>query len=182
MPEQLDSFATATDMSDRTQGQVTAASHPFLERELEAATQDIRDFCGWHIAPARQVEYRRTGRLPDDVWLPAMEVQSIDSVTIDGTAWTDVAVQRVEFDRDTGWTNLTGRSVIVKYTAGFKKTPPNLLTATLEMAAAALGTSMGWTREQAAGVSVDYGRAGGGIDPDSPGGRRLAAYRIGRLP
>lgn len=181
MPD-TERFATEQDMADRTQGQVTAASHPFLARELDAATQDIRDFCRWHIAPARPVTFRRVGRTADDVWLPTMNIASIDAVTIDGTEWDANALSAVEFDPDTGWTNLYGRNVAITYTAGYEKVPANLVTATLELAAAALGTSLGHTREQAGTVSVTYGRAGGGIDEDSPGGQRLIAYRIGRLP
>lgn len=181
MPE-TDSFATPQNMADRTQGQITAASHPFLQRELDAATEDIRNFCRWHVAPVRALTYRRVGRYADDVWLPAMNIESIDAVTIDGTVWDANALSAVEFDPDSGWTNLCGRSVIIGYTAGFEKVPANLITATLELAAGALGTSLGYEKEQAGGVSVTFGHAGGGIDEDSIGGQRLIAYRIGRLP
>ena len=179
---ETENFATPEDMADRTLGQITEASHPFLQRELDAATQDIRDFCRWHVAPSRQLTYRRAGRRVDDVWLPAMEIQTVDAVTIDGTVFDANALSGVEFDPSTGWTNLRGRSVVVKYTAGFEKVPANLVTATLELAATALGTSLGFAREQAGTVSVTFDRAGGGVDAGSAGGQRLIAYQLGRLP
>lgn len=177
-----DLFARPADMSDRTQGEINEDDYPYLERELAAATADIRDFCRWHVYPQKPVEYRRVGASPDDVWLPAMRIKSIDAVTIDSVEYDAAALDAVEFDPTTGWTNLCGRNVAVTYTAGFATVPPNLETAALELAASALGTSLGHTREQAGSVSLTYGRAGGGIDESTPGGQRLIAYRIGRLP
>lgn len=183
MPEEsIDVFASPALMESRSQGAITTASHPFLEDELQAATRAIREFCRWHIAPARQVTLRRAGRLVDDVWLPAMEVASIDAVTIDGREWSEDEVAAVEFDGLTGWTNLCGRRVEVTYTAGFAEVPADVVAVTLELAALGLGTALGQTREQAGSVSVTYDRLGGGIADDSPSGRRLVAYRIGRLP
>lgn len=178
----VDPFATAELMENRSQGAITAASHPYLERELDAATQDIRDFCRWHIAPKLRVEYRRAGHSVEQVWLPAMQITSIDSVTIDGIVWSEAAVAAVDFDEDTGWTGLCGRSVRIEYTAGYSDVPASIEAVTLELAAAGLGTSLGFTREQAGAVSVSFGRAGGGIDETTPQARRLIPFQIGRLP
>lgn len=178
----LEPFATPEQMQKRTQGAISSETHPGLGLELDAASEDIRAFCRWHVAPKQQVTRRKVAPFADDVWLSAMAIKSIDAVTIDGREWSAEEVAGVEFDADTGWTNLCGRRVEVTYTAGFDPVPANLVTATLELAAGALGTSLGHTREQAGSVSLTYGRAGGGIDEDTPGGRRLVEYRIGRLP
>ena len=175
-------LATPEQMCERTQGEVSAESHPFLANELASASNDIRGFCRWHIYPEKQVSYRRVGASVDDVWLSAMEISSIDAVTIDGVEWTTEQVAGVEFDPLTGWTNLCGRRVSVTYTAGYEDVPADLVGLTLELAALGLGTSLGQTREQAGSVSLTYGRGGGGIDPASPEGRRLIPYQIGRLP
>lgn len=177
-----DSFASTTLMEQRSQGAITTTSHAYLQRELDAATQDIRDFCRWHVSPLMQVEYKRSGQYAEQVWLPAMQIQSIDEVTIDGTTWDAARVASIEFDEDTGWTNLCGRRVTITYTAGFEEVPANVETIALELAASALGTSLGFTREQAGGVAVTFGRAGGGVDDASAQGKRLIAYQIGRLP
>ncbi len=183
MPEDPDApFASAALMESRSQGAITKASHPFLDEELRAATRAIREFCRWHVAPARSVTYRRAGATPDDVWLPAMEIASIDAVTIDGVEWTPERVAAVEFDPLTGWTNLRGRRVAVTYTAGFPTVPADLVAATLELAALGLGTALGQAREQAGMVSLTFDQVGGAIDDNSPSGRRLIPYRIGRLP
>lgn len=177
-----DPFAGPSLMEQRSQGAISTTSHPYLERELAAATRDIRDFCRWHVSPRMQVEYKRSGQHSEQVWLPAMQIATIDAVTIDGTTWDATAFAGVEFDEDTGWTNLRGRRVVVKYTAGYEEVPGNVEAVTLELAATGLGTSLGYTREQAGTVMVAFGRAGGGIDEASPQARRLIAYQIGRLP
>lgn len=173
-------FATPEDMERRSQGAITTASHPYLADELAAATRNIQDFCRWHVAPAKTCTYRRVTPLYESVWLPAMEIDRIDSVTIDGTEYDEQRLGNIKFDPATGWTNLAGSDVTIEYTAGFDPVPENLKSLTLELAALSLGTSLGQTREQAGTVSVTYGRSGGGLDAAAE--QRLAAYRIGRLP
>lgn len=182
MPETPDTFATAALMESRSQGAITKDSHPGLEDELLAVTRAIREFCRWHVAPARPVTYRSVGATPDDVWLPASEVVSIDAVMIDGVEWASERVAAVEFDPLTGWTNLYGRRVQVTYTAGYEQVPADLVSLTLELAAVALGTALGQTREQAGSVSLTFDRSGANVDPAGPVGRRLVPYQIGRLP
>ena len=65
-----------------------------------------------------------------------MEIASIDAVTIDGVEWGEEALAGVEFDPDTGWTNLYGRKVKVTYTAGFEEVPANIKTAALDLGSA----------------------------------------------
>lgn len=173
----MDPFATPELMEQRTQGAITTTTHPFLENELAAASRAIRNECRWHIAPLTQLTYRRNGRYAADVWLPAMQIQSITGVVVDGSAWS---LDLVEFDADTGWTNLYGRRVAVEYVAGHSTTPEDIEALTLELAAGALGSPLGLTREQAGGVSATFGRVGGGLTLADK--NRLAEYRIGRLP
>jgi hypothetical protein len=182
VPSITDPFATAQRMEERSQGAITTTTHPYLHRELASATQDIRDYCRWHIAPRLPTTFRRRGRNAGEIWLPAMQIHSIDAVTLDGRTLDPAALAAVDFDPDTGWTSLCGRVAAVTFTSGHDVVPANIETITLELAAAALGTSLGYTREQAGSVSVSFDRAGGGIDEDSPTARRLTAYRIGRLP
>lgn len=173
----MEPFATPEDMESRTLGVITATSHSFLEQELAAATQAIRGHCRWHVATAETLTYRRRGRFVEHVWLPASEIRSIASAVIDGQTIDTAAV---EFDEATGWTNLCGRVVDVQFVAGFETVPEDLVTLTLELAAGALGTSLGLAKEQAGAVSVTYTRAGGGLTAADES--RLVAYRLGRLP
>ena len=171
------SFATPTDMEQRSQGAITATTHPFLQKELNAATRTIREYCGWHIAPAEAITRKNRSAFWDPIWIPAMEITAVTITTLD-------AVEHVladdEFDPNTGWTTWSGDRYTLEYTAGFVTVPEDIVTLTLELAAGALGASLGLSREQAGGVSVTYARAGGTLTPDDK--NRLAAYRIGRLP
>lgn len=170
------SFATPEEMAERSGGAIPA-NHPFLQKELAAATRRIRDACGWHIATAEPITFERVGPFAEHVWLPAMEITAITTATIDGTT---VDVATVEFDKQTGWTSLCGRRRSVTFTAGFEEIPADLVTLTLELAAGALGSPMGISREQAGGVSVSYTRTSGALQPADHD--RLAPYKLGWLP
>lgn len=172
-----ESFASPGDMAQRSQGAITTTSHPFLEKELKAATRTIRNACGWHIARRQEVTYRHVRPWHEAVWLPAMEIRSIVSATVDGVV---VAPATVRFDPATGWTNLRGCDVSVAYMAGYDTVPEDLVQLTLELAAGGLGTPLGISREQAGGVSVTFTRMSGALTADDEG--RLAAYRIGARP
>lgn len=176
----MDPFATPQQMANRTQGAI-AANHPFLEDELNAATEAIRRHCGWHIATQEDLHFRRTGPYHDQVWLPAMQITEISEAKVNGA---DLDPDAIEFDHDTGWTSMRGRSVSVKFTAGFTTVPADLVTLTLELTAAALGSPLGISREQAGGVSVTFSRTSGAL-LIGPGGAdlpRLAPYKLGVLP
>ncbi|WAC65179.1 hypothetical protein OVA14_07200 [Agrococcus sp. SL85] len=176
-------FATPDQMEKRSQGAITAATHPFLEQELAAASRAIRDHCGWHIAEREAITLRHRGPFTSRLWLPAMEVASIDTATVDDVTY-DVAT--VDFDPDTGWTSLVGRRWDVTYTAGHEDVPETITTLALHIAARALGSPLGITREQAGAVSVGHtlvapGASGGtAILPHEA--EQLAPYRIGALP
>ncbi|KAA9133756.1 hypothetical protein [Microbacterium caowuchunii] len=187
MPEEsIPAFATADQMEQRSQGAITAESHPYLEDELRAASRAVRDYCRWHVAPARPVEYRRVGATADDVWLPATEVASIDAVELDGRALDAAELARVAWDPGTGWTNLYGRRVHVRYTAGYAEVPEAIVSLTLQVAARALGSPLGLVREQAGTVNVTHTQVGfnqaGGPLLLAAEQASLDAYRIGRLP
>jgi hypothetical protein len=170
-------------MAQRTQGAITAASHPFLASELDAATREIRDACGWHIAPVKSLTYTHNGPTPRRVFLPAMKIAAISDVTADGSA---VDLAGVEFDENTGWTNIVACKVTVTFSAGFAEVPSNLVTLALQMAARALGSPMGATREQTLVSSVSWTTVAPGVS----GGEAildherasLSAYKLGPIP
>jgi hypothetical protein len=171
------SFATPTDMGQRSQGAITATTHPFVQQELDAATRTIRNECGWHIATVETLTRKRRSAFWEPIWIPAMEITAVKIITLDEV---ENILADDEFDPDTGWTSWSGDRYTLEYTAGFTTVPEDIVTLTLELAAGALGMSLGISRAQAGGVSVTYARAGGGLTADDK--NRLAAYRIGRLP
>lgn len=171
----LTSFATPTEMGQRSSGEIPA-SHPFLQKELDAATRQIRNACRWHIAGVEQLRYRKVRPFSEAVWLPAMQIKSIDSGAIDATT----IITPVEFDPEIGWTALCGRNIDITFTAGYEAVPEDLVTLTLELAAGALGSPLGISREQAGTVSVTYTRTSGALQASDHD--RIAAYKLGWLP
>lgn len=176
-------FATADQMDQRTQGQITTASHPFLEAEIAAAERLIRDVCGWHVAPRQEVTLRRRGRDAADLWLPTIGDVQLSAATIDEQV-LDVAALHV--DPVTGWTGLRGYAWEISYVAGFEEVPEALVSLTLQVAARALGSPLGVVREQAGAVSVTYSQAAfnvaGGAVLLPHEKAQLAPYTIGYLP
>lgn len=51
----------------------------------ESATQAIRDYCGWHVAPVIEATLTLDGTGTDTVLLPSRRVVEVDSVTVNGT-------------------------------------------------------------------------------------------------
>lgn len=180
----MEPFATKEQMEQRSQGAIPAST-PFLDDELKAASRIIRNYCRWHIAPVQDdLEYAKQSRFREEIWLPAMQVQALAAVQIDGAAVANVSA--VEFDRSTGWVGARGNMVAVTYSAGFEEVPDDIVALTLQIAARALGSPLGIVREQAGGVSVSYTQTGA----NTAGGsvllphemEQLDAYRIGWMP
>lgn len=136
---------------------------------IKAACMAVRDYCGWHIYPQQVCTFSErllagNGRIKRTgadflVQLPAAFVPSVSSVTIDGEAWTDYAVEpngllRL-FDVCKQVTRKT--EVAVVYTAGITDA---LRDAIKELIAHrithALASSAGVQSESAGGVSVTY--------------------------
>ena len=176
----VDTFASVADMEKRSLGQITAATHPFLADELEAATASIREYCGWHIATLQAVKLVRRFPSREQVYLPSMQITGVTAATLDGRVLTADDLAAVELDPITGWTSLSGRSVSVVFDAGFTSVPADLKLLTLELSAGALGSPLGITKEQAGGVSVTLDRASGALTEQDY--QRLVPYKLGRLP
>jgi hypothetical protein len=170
-------FASVSDVEELSQGQITATSHPFLQKELDAAARAIQNECGWHIAPVQELSYERTSRLPSVVFLPATQITEVTSVSLNGV---DTDLGFVEFDKLTGETNLYARVVEVVFSAGYATVPEDVKALTCELAAGALGVALGVRSASAGGVSVSFARSGGGLTAEDR--VRLAAYRIGWIP
>lgn len=142
-----------------------------IEAEIKAASQAIRNYCGWHVYPSAACSMTerllngngRTKRVGQDlmIQLPARFVTEISSVMID-----DVACAVFCFDND-GIVHvfdvpaMNRKSVVtVTYTAGI---PDALMASVKELVAHrvthALASSNGVTSEAAGGVSITYNAA-----------------------
>lgn len=179
----MEPFASKEQMAERSQGAIPAST-PFLESELKAASAAIRQYCRWHVAGIEAgLIYRKRTRFREDVWLPAMQITALESVSIGGTAVTDVAA--IDFDPATGWVNIRATDATVKFSAGYGEVPDELVSLTLQIAARALGSPLGIVREQAGGVSVTYSQTGSNVAGGSvllpQEMAQLDAYKIGWL-
>lgn len=138
---------------------------------IKAASDAIRNYCGWHVYPeaACSLSERllhgdgRTKRVGRDlmIQLPARFVTAVSSVLIDDVAYTDFDFERGGILHIFDVPVLSRKSlVIVNYTAGI---PEALMGSVKELAAHrvthALASSNGVTSEAAGGVSITYNAA-----------------------
>ena len=165
----LPDLITAEEFNTFTAGRYAGDTR--IAAEIKAASQAIRNYCGWHIYPEAACALSErllygNGRVKCVgrdllIQLPAKYVTGVNAVLLDDKAFTD-------FDFDSNGTvhvfdvpPLNRKSVIVvEYTAGISFA----LVATLKEIVAhrvnhALASSNGITSEAAGGVSVTYNAA-----------------------
>ena len=128
---------------------------------LNAASQAIRNACGWHIAPSLQCSATLTadGKL---VKLAANYVSSIESLTEDGIELTDGQDFEWRHDgliRRACFRNFSRKwdGIAVEYTAGYDAdVTPDLAEAVRSIAEGVLALPVGVMSESADGVSISY--------------------------
>lgn len=180
----LKAFATKHQMQDRSQGAIPT-SHPFLDSALSAASRLIRNYCGWHIAPVITSTFRYRHDHLGNLWLPSLHIVSVDTLEADGYE-IDLVTLPADFDPDTGWTNIYAYRAVVTFSHGFEEVPEDLVDLTLQIAARALGSPLGYIREQAGPLGVTHSS----VAPNVAGGSvllphemaQLATYKIGWAP
>ncbi len=157
-----------------------------VEAALEAASQAIRDWCGWHVYPsvACTAQVIADGRF---LRLPALVVTEVTGVTEDGE---ELSEGQYEWRRDglvrrCGFRNWSQswNGVGVAYVAGISdQDAAAVRDACVTLAANASTAPRGISSESAGDVSISYSVPGGGIDVASNAGLRavLAWYRLPR--
>lgn len=170
-----DEFAAAT-------GGAFSSTTERVQWAIDATSQAIRDFCGWHVAPALgcAADLTAEGRL---VKLPTMGVEDVTLVTVDGAPvdgyeWTESGLIRLPRTcRPQRW-----RGVHVEWVAGYGSTSA-LAAVAVQLASNALAAAPGVREEHAGQVGITYNQTAAGVS----GGVRLLdsdramldAYRIG---
>lgn len=136
------------------------ADAPRVRFAIDAATSAVRDWCGWHVAPAAACRALCTpdGRI---IVLPSRCVSEIKAVKDGGEplspgqyeARTDGLIRRAGFRVwSPGW-----NAVEVSFTSGFAPEEcESVRHAVASVAQAALNASIGISSETAGGVSVSY--------------------------
>ena len=155
-----------------------------VEAALLAASQAVRNYCGWHICPSVDcVAYPVGGSKVTK--LPAGYVSEIKSVTEDGIELSD---GQYEWRRDgllrrSQFKNWSCRwdAIEVKYTAGFSiNAAPDLAEAVRAIAEAVIAVSAGVTTESADGVSISYSANASSVAAALTSSQKsaLAAYKV----
>ena len=154
----LDPIVSVDDFNERT-GNAYADNHR-AEGAVNAASQAIRNYCGWHICP----EVGCTAYPIGDgklLRLPAGYVSDVETVEEDDT---ELSTGEYEWRRDgllrrTCWKNWSNSwsGIKVEYTAGYDPDAvPDLVEAVCSIAAGVLAVSAGVISESADGVSISY--------------------------
>ena len=144
------------------------AGDPRIESNIKAASQAIRNYCGWHIYPSAECSMSerllygdgRMKRIGSDIMiqLPAKFVTAINSISIDEVACTDFVFDSNGIAHVFDAPKMSRKSVVtVEYTAGIYDALMNSVKElTAHRVTHALASSDGITSEAAGGVSVTY--------------------------
>lgn len=131
-----------------------------MESALNAASQAIRNYCGWHITPSVKCTANPSGG-EVVAKLPAGYVSSIESVTENGTA---LAATDYQWRKDgllkhvlpCRWCDAWD-GIEVVYNAGYEADAvPDLVEAVCAIASGVLAVAPGVSSESADGVSISY--------------------------
>ncbi len=161
--ETLEPLMYEDDFHDITNG--AYKNNPRVEAALNAASQAVRNYCGWHIAPSLDCTARPTGQ-PVVLRLPAAYVSEITSIKENGETVTDYEWREdglIRRNYPHVWTDKWG-GIEVEYTAGYDANAvPDLIEAVSAITSGVLSVSAGVTSESADGVSVSYSASASSI-------------------
>lgn len=165
---EMDSITPIVSVSDfNTMTGSKYATNPRTETALLAASQAIRNYCGWHISPsAACTAYPEGGGII--ARLPATYVRGITSITEDGEVldsaeyeWRHDGLIKRKYPRR--WTPNWGK-LSVAYTAGYDAgAAKDLAEAVRAITEGVLAVSAGVTSESADGVSISYAASASSI-------------------
>lgn len=156
--------------------------NPRIESALKAASQVIRNYCGWHISPAMTCTAYPHGDAVKR--LPAAYVSAISKVIENG-----VLLDATEYEwRNDGLIRRTNKrwsdkwnAISVEYTAGYDITAvPDLAEAVAAITAGVLSVSAGVASESADGVSISYSASASSIAASLTSQQKsaLEAYKV----
>lgn len=158
-------FASPEELEAYTNGLIPA-DDPRSELILAGATSAIRNYAGWHIAPAGNITALFDGGT-NVLMLPTLKLNSIASVIVEGTT---LEATDYEWSRRTGnvrrkygcFPDVWG-GISVTFNSGYAEVPAELKQITLQASAMALSSPTGATREQAGQVSMQWATTAPGV-------------------
>lgn len=171
------------DFNERTN--IAYINNPRAEAAVIAASQAIRNYCGWHISPSMRCIAHPTGG-SNVLRLPAGYVSSIEEIHEDGEhiphctyEWRRDGLIRKIWPRRR-WTNRWD-GIDVWYRAGYDpQAVPDLAEAVCAIAAGVLAVTAGVTSESADGVSISYAASASSIAAGLTSQQKTAleAYKV----
>lgn len=176
-------FASPAELQAYTKGKIKAAE-PRVAPMLDAISSEIRREAGWHIWPLITEDLVLDGSGGRVQPVPSMRVERIISassagVTIPPEALDFSALGLLEIQGGSLWTRRY-RQVLITLQHGYPAIPGELRALCLSLAARALASPLGATREQAGSLSVNWAASAGvsgSIIPSSDERATIARYK-----
>lgn len=160
---------------------------------LTAASAVVRAYCGWHIYPKITEEITVNGSGSTVQGLPTLQVLDVTAVSSNGVVldmagidWAPEGILewRTSIYYSPGYFVRKRRGVVVDLTHGFVVQPYDVTALVVAIAARALASPDGATREQTGQVSISYSQTSqntaGGLVLLSHEQDQLRQYRIPR--
>ena len=155
-----------------------------LDSALYAASQAIRNYCGWHICPSvKCTAYPEGGAIVAK--LPAGYVSEIVKITEDGSElssgdyeWRRDGLLKRSFPHK--WSGKWD-SIEAEYMAGYEADAvPDLVEAVVAITVGVLSVSAGVISESADGVSISYSQSASSIAAGLTAAQKsaLEAYKV----
>ena len=198
--ESIPDFITFAEFNNFTNGKVGGDMR--INANIPSATEAIRNYCGWHIAPSLtcgmiyNVKDLRDAFVGPDllVQLPSTYVTSVEKVVINAVwnastnDWDGDVLNDYEIGMGTGLLRIYDVSaldrkskIFIKFTSGYNQAPATIKELTADRITHAVSNPYGVNSESAGGVSVSYSGiwAGSSNASDLPSNTRevLEAYR-----
>lgn len=178
--ENLEPIISEVDFHERTSN--AYITNPRAYAAVLAASQAVRNYCGWHVAPSEDCTAHPEGG-NYLLRLPAGYVSEITSVTENGTALSADAFEWRKdglLRRPCRWSKKWD-GIEVVYKAGYDiEAVPDIAEAVCAIAAGVLSVSAGVTSESADGVSISYLQSASSIAAGLTGQQKsaLEAYKV----
>ena len=162
------SLASGANLEAATKGRILADA-PWVAESLAAATQAVRNACGWHVGPPRvETDLRLDGSGSRIQRLPSLHVTAIATLNDNGVD----LIPDVDFDwsengvLERGRWSRKRRGITVTFTHGHAlEDIPDVVNLVTVIAARAVASarSGGAVREQAGSNSIELAKIGGFI-------------------
>jgi len=131
---------------------------------LDAAQQAVRNYCGWHVAPAIDETLTVTARGPRTLFLPTGKINAMTLVMNDGVDVTaDVQMDKTGYLYiDGGCWSLKLGGVVITMNHGYAADEVSDLAGVISrLASRAAASASNITAQRAGGMSVNYGTVDG---------------------